>query len=104
MQVAKVANGVPPKLILPSARAAEMIEKQVDDKVTNRKAKQCSLLLLWAAFCVIFLCGFGPPTLIDRTIAPTQRLSAGAGQTWPTSPSVPDLTAKAAVLYDVDAD
>ena len=67
---------------------------------------------LWLALsvaCLVFLCGFGPPKLIDRTIAPTQRLTAAEVQQSTTvsqSTTVPplsDLTAKAFLLYDVDA-
>jgi len=66
-------------------------------------------LLLWFMGSIIgglFLCGFGPPQLIDRTVAPTQRVTAAdvQQQVGSQNVTVEGLTAKAFLLYDVDAD
>ena len=52
----------------------------------------------------LFLCGFGPPRLTDRDIAPTVRLSIGQLQAIAYAQQQPELTAKAWLFYDVDAD
>ena len=55
-------------------------------------------------FLALFLCGFGSPRLTDRDIAPTIRLSVGQLQAIAEAQQQPELTAKAWLLYDVDAE
>ena len=61
------------------------------------------LLLCCSVIWLFFLCGFGPPRLIDRTVAPTQRLTAEEMQQWVNAQRAVNFTATALLLYDVDA-
>lgn len=76
--------------------------------VTRPKAgtlyKPHFLLFVLSILGGIFLCGFGPPRLVDRTILPTQRLTASEIAQLSQQQQLPTLTAKAWLLYDVDAD
>ncbi|CAN5805256.1 hypothetical protein BH10CHL1_BH10CHL1_13270 [soil metagenome] len=62
------------------------------------------ILFVISLLCGIFLCGFGPPSLVDRTVLPTQHLTASEIREWSQRQALPTLTAKALLLYDVDAD
>ena len=56
------------------------------------------------ALVALITCGFGPPTLLDRDFAPTQRLTVGQLRQIQAARALPDgVTAKAALVYDVDA-
>ncbi len=62
--------------------------------------KLLALALLLAA---TFLCGFGGPTLVDRPIAPTQRLDLGELQQIVDARTLPEVSAEALLVYDIDA-
>ncbi|MFN8487683.1 MAG: D-alanyl-D-alanine carboxypeptidase family protein [Caldilineaceae bacterium] len=73
----------------------------------QKKKQRRWRLLLWLMGSIsggLLLCGFGPPQLIDRTVAPTQRVTAADVQQQVGNPNLEGLTAKAFLLYDVDAD
>lgn len=50
-----------------------------------------------------FVTGFGPPQLVDRIYVPTQRVTAGTRQPAPATGQLPELSAEAYLLYDLDA-
>jgi D-alanyl-D-alanine carboxypeptidase (penicillin-binding protein 5/6) len=57
------------------------------------------------ALAAFFTCGFGPPTLIDRDVAPTYRLSVGQLRQIDRVRSLPaEVTSQAVLVYDVDAE
>jgi serine-type D-Ala-D-Ala carboxypeptidase (penicillin-binding protein 5/6) len=59
------------------------------------------LLLVLAAF---FTAGFGPPTLVDRDVAPTHRLTVGQLRQMQAARLVPEeVTSRAVLIYDVSA-
>ncbi len=61
-------------------------------------------LLALAFFCTAaFLCGFGGPTLVDRPVAPTQRLSPGDLRQMVEARTLPEVSAEALLVYDIDA-
>ncbi|MBX3001904.1 MAG: D-alanyl-D-alanine carboxypeptidase [Caldilineaceae bacterium] len=63
----------------------------------------CSLFVV--ALAALFTCGFGPPTLIDRDVAPTHRLTVGQLRQIERARTLPaEVTGRAVLLYDVDAD
>lgn len=55
-------------------------------------------------FINLFLVGFGPPTLVDRDIAPAYRLTVGQLRQAVTAREVPPVSSQAVLMYDVDAD
>lgn len=57
--------------------------------------------LLWVS---LILCGFGPPKLIDRELAPTQRLTVGELRAWASAGDLGDVTATAFIVYDMAHD
>lgn len=63
-------------------------------------------LILWIVWVgmSLALCGFGPPKLIDREIAPTQRLTVGELRAWSNAQDVEDISAAAFLVYDLDSD
>jgi D-alanyl-D-alanine carboxypeptidase (penicillin-binding protein 5/6) len=63
-----------------------------------------ALLWIGLASAGLLLSGFGPPRLIDREVAPTQRLSVGELQAWAAQTQLPDVTARAYVVYDLAND
>lgn len=63
--------------------------------------------IVWCALVVagLFLCGFGPPTLIDRDADPSQRLTVGQLRQIATAQAPPPgVSARAVLVYDLDAD
>lgn len=56
-------------------------------------------VLLWLS---LLLCGFGPPKLVDRELAPRQRLSVGELRAWAAAADLEDVTATAFVVYDMN--
>lgn len=65
--------------------------------------KVCCLIIV--ALAVLFTCGFGPPTLIDRDMAPTHRLTVGQLRQIQRVRALPaEVTSQAVLVYDVDAD
>lgn len=52
----------------------------------------------------LFLCGFGPPRLVDRELAPTQRLTVGELRAWADASDLDEVTATAFVAYDMTTD
>jgi D-alanyl-D-alanine carboxypeptidase (penicillin-binding protein 5/6) len=61
--------------------------------------------LFIVAVTALFTCGFGPPTLIDRDVAPTYRLTVGQLRQMEQVRAVPAaVTSRAVLVYDVDAD
>jgi len=72
-------------------------------RFTTKAPMRYALLLCCSVIWLFFLCGFGPPRLIDRTVAPTQRLTAEEMQQWVNAQHAVNFTATALLLYDVDA-
>lgn len=68
------------------------------------KQKRFALLLLGLSICALLTVGFGPPTLIDREIAPSQRLTVGQLRQMQEAHTLPPVSSRALLLYDVDAD
>jgi D-alanyl-D-alanine carboxypeptidase len=59
---------------------------------------------IWALLAAsLFLCGFGPPQLVDREIGPTARLSVGELRTWAEEAATPQLSAQSYLLYDLES-
>jgi D-alanyl-D-alanine carboxypeptidase (penicillin-binding protein 5/6) len=53
----------------------------------------------------VFTCGFGPPTLVDRDINPTYRLTVGQLRQIQAVRALPaEVTGNAVLVYDVDTD
>jgi D-alanyl-D-alanine carboxypeptidase len=52
----------------------------------------------------MLLCGFGPPKLVDRELAPTQRLTVGELRAWAGQSDFDDVTATAFVVLYVTTD
>lgn len=61
------------------------------------------LCLCFSLLALPFLAGFGPPQLVDRVHVPTQRVKVGMLQSLTTSRQLPELSAEAYLLYDLDA-
>lgn len=47
------------------------------------------------------LCGFGPPKLVDREIAPAHRLTVGELRAWADAADVQEISATAFMVYDL---
>jgi D-alanyl-D-alanine carboxypeptidase (penicillin-binding protein 5/6) len=60
-------------------------------------------LLGWLVMVVssLLLCGFGPPRLVDREIAPTVRISVGELRALSEDRMIPAITAQSYLLYDL---
>ena len=74
---------------------------------TSGSVKQAHLSAqwIWLLFAAsLFLCGFGPPHLVDREIAPTARVSVGELRAWAAQGQPPQLSADSYLLYDIDSD
>jgi D-alanyl-D-alanine carboxypeptidase len=67
------------------------------------KQAQSSAHAIWLLMAVaaLFLCGFGPPRLVDREVGPTARLSVGELRAWADQSQMPQLTAQSYLLYDL---
>ncbi len=64
-----------------------------------------ALPILWLMlFMTPLLCGFGPPRLVDREVAPTVRISVGELRSWAEQSTLPDLSAESFLLYDMGSD
>ena len=63
-----------------------------------------TLWLVCLLLSCLLLCGFAPATLVDREIAPTERLTVGELHAWAEVANMPGLSARAWVLYDADTD
>ncbi len=61
------------------------------------------LCLCFGLLTLPFLTGFGPPQLVDRIYVPTQRVKVGAVQALTATRQLPELSAEAYLLYDLDA-
>jgi D-alanyl-D-alanine carboxypeptidase len=74
---------------------------------TPATVKQAQLSAHWIWLLVAgmagFLCGFGPPRLVDREIGPTERVSVGELRAWAEQSPVPLLTAQSYLLYDMQS-
>jgi serine-type D-Ala-D-Ala carboxypeptidase (penicillin-binding protein 5/6) len=69
------------------------------------KQAHLSAQSIWLLFTsALFLCGFGPPHLVDREIAPTSRVSVGELRAWAAQGQSPQLSADSYLLYDMDSD
>ncbi|MBV7332686.1 D-alanyl-D-alanine carboxypeptidase [Chloroflexi bacterium TSY] len=62
------------------------------------------LLLFVLLSSLLLLTGFGTPRLVDRNVTPGIRLSLGQLRAIAKARQAPQITAKAALLYDVDGD
>ena len=59
--------------------------------------------LLWLGVMTWWLlCGFGPPQLVDREIAPTARVSVGELRRWVEQSAPPAVSAGSFLVYDVN--
>lgn len=63
----------------------------------------------WVAWWValvstLFLCGFGPPRLVDREIGPSTRVSVGELRVMAENGTLPDVTAESYLVYDLTGD
>ena len=69
--------------------------------------KQAHLSAHWiwslVAGMAIFLCGFGPPQMVDREVGPTARVSVGELRAWAEQSVPPKLSAQSYLLYDLDS-
>ncbi len=52
----------------------------------------------------LLLCGFGPPRLVDREIAPTARVSVGELRALSEANAIAEVTAQSYLVYDVTSD
>lgn len=63
------------------------------------------LLVLFLTFSAVLLCGFGPPTLLDKDGPAAQRLTVGQLRQMENAGNPPDtISARSVLVYDVDAD
>ncbi|MCY4412595.1 MAG: hypothetical protein OXC27_19230, partial [Caldilineaceae bacterium] len=61
---------------------------------------------LWPIWGLIalFLCGFGPPTMVDRDVAPRQRFTVGQlRQIQQAQTPPPEISAVSVLVYDLDS-
>ena len=72
---------------------------------TPGTVKQAQLHARWilglVAGFALFLCGFGPPQMVDREISPTTRVSVGELRNWAAQSAQPEVTAQSYMLYDL---
>lgn len=64
-----------------------------------------SLLTVLPFLCLtaFFLCGFGPPTIVDRDVAPRQRFTVGQlGQIQQAHVAPPGISAVSVLVYDLE--
>lgn len=61
---------------------------------------------LWGAllWCSLLMCGFGPPKLVDRELAPVHRLTVGELRAWADRSEIEDVSATAYMVYDMSND
>lgn len=69
-------------------------------KQAHRGAVWCWWLV---ASMAIFLCGFGPPRLVDREVGPTARVSVGELRVWAEQSMPPELSAESFMLFDLES-
>jgi D-alanyl-D-alanine carboxypeptidase (penicillin-binding protein 5/6) len=70
-------------------------------QLTLRSAKYATPLL---GLLALFLCGFGPPTLKDRDVAPRHRLTIGQlSQIQQARTPLPGMSAQSVLVYDLDS-
>ena len=67
---------------------------------------QPKLPLLWILLCLsfVFITGFSGPRLVDNDAVPARRLSVGQLRAAAEAQQLPPLSAKAFLVYDVDAE
>lgn len=67
--------------------------------------KQANMSAHWilglVAVMTVFVCGFGPPRMVDREVGPTVRVSVGELRTWAEQATPPQLSAQSYLLYDL---
>lgn len=61
-------------------------------------------LFLFMAGMAVFLCGFGPPKMVDREIGATARVSVGELRAWAEQSESPQVSAQSYLLYDMSSD
>lgn len=89
---------------------------EVGNRETPNRTAPCSLpqrnyparyfSWLFPLYCLIavFLCGFGPPTIVDRDAAPRQRYTVGQlRQMQLAQRPPPDISAVSVLVYDVES-
>ena len=70
----------------------------------NYATQHISFLFLLYCLIAFFLCGFGPPTIVDRDAAPRQRYTVGQlRQMQLAQRPPPDISAVSVLVYDVDS-
>lgn len=75
------------------------------DPVPRRILTVRNLRCVVPLWCLIafFLCGFGPPTMVDRDVAPRQRYTVGQlGQIRQAHVPPPDVSAASVLVYDLE--
>lgn len=61
--------------------------------------------ILWLMVgMALFLCGFGPPQMVDREIGPTVRVSVGELRAWAEQATPPQLSAQSYLLYELGSE
>ncbi|HRW07360.1 MAG TPA: D-alanyl-D-alanine carboxypeptidase family protein [Caldilineaceae bacterium] len=72
----------------------------------RQSLQNASLIAFWwiVMASVPFLSGFGPPRVVDQIYTPSTRLTVGETEEWLALNEPPALSAKASLLYDMDAD
>lgn len=80
-----------------------VVEEPKAPPIPGRKGRRTAAALL--AFLALFLCGFGPPSLLDRDGPGAQGLTIGELRRMEEAGRPPaDLSAQALLVYDVDAE
>ena len=70
----------------------------------NHTAPYCFFLFPLYFLLAIFLCGFGPPTIVDRDAAPRQRYTVGQLRRIQLAQRPPpDISAVSVLVYDVES-
>ena len=73
--------------------------------VAVKQAQRGAVAFWWLmASMALFLCGFGPPRLVDREIGPTVRVSVGELRAWAEQASPPELSAESYLLFDMGSE
>lgn len=89
--------------LIPQKRLASCSPEHRQVKAFLGDYSATSLFLFLLLISMLFLTGFGTPRLVDRNVTPSVRLSLGQLRAIATTRQIPQISARAALLYDVDA-
>lgn len=70
--------------------------------ISINRFRHIHLLYVLLTSCALFISGFGTPRLVDRDIAPMYRLSVEQIRAMSTANQLPEMTAQAYLLYDIE--